>query len=62
MAHLTLGVGTSHAPQLSTPAGEWSQRARADHRNLALAFRGGTYSYEELSELRNAAFAGECRA
>ena len=61
MAHLTLGVGTSHAPQLSTPVGEWSQRARADHRNPALAFRGGTYSYEELSELRNAAFAGECQ-
>lgn len=60
MASIALGIGTSHAPQLSTPPGEWGQRARADHRNPALAFRGGDYSFEQLSDLRNAAFAGEC--
>ena len=60
MAQIALGIGTSHAPQLSTPPQEWGQRARADHRNPALAFRGGDYSFAELSELRNAAFAGEC--
>jgi hypothetical protein len=60
MAQIALGIGTSHGPQLSTPPQEWGQRARADHRNTALAFRGGDYSFSELSQLRNAAFAGEC--
>jgi hypothetical protein len=60
MAQIALGIGTSHAPQLSTPPEEWGQRARADHRNTALAFRGGDYSFSELSGLRSAAFAGEC--
>jgi 3-O-methylgallate 3,4-dioxygenase len=60
MAHIGLGIGTSHAPQLSTPAEEWGQRARADHRNPALAYRGGDHSFEELSRLRGAAFAEEC--
>jgi hypothetical protein len=60
MARIGLGIGSSHAPQLSTPPEEWGQRARADHRNPALAFRGGDYSFAELTELRNAAFAGEC--
>ena len=41
MAQIALGIGTSHGPQLSTPPGEWGQRATADHRNPALAFRGG---------------------
>lgn len=60
MARMALGLGTSHAPQLSTPPEQWTQRARADHRNPALAFRGGEYSFDELSATRNAAFAGEC--
>jgi hypothetical protein len=60
MARIRLAVGTSHAPQLSTPAEEWGQRAVADRRNPALAFRGGDYTFEELSRLRGAAFAHEC--
>ena len=60
MAQITLGIGTSHGPQLSTPPEEWGQRAVADHRNPALAFRGGDYSFEELSRLRGAAFSAEC--
>ena len=60
MAQIALGVGTSHGPQLSTPPEEWGQRASADRRNPALAFRGADYSFEELSELRGAAFAAEC--
>jgi hypothetical protein len=60
MAHIGLGIGTSHAPQLSTPPEEWGQRARADQRNPALAYRGGDYSFAELTELRKAAFADEC--
>jgi hypothetical protein len=60
MAQIALGIGTSHGPQLSTPPQEWGQRASADRRNPALAFRGADYSFEELSELRGAAFAAEC--
>jgi len=60
MAEIALGIGTSHGPQLSTPAEEWGQRAAADRRNQALSFRGGDYSFDELSKLRDAAFASEC--
>jgi 3-O-methylgallate 3,4-dioxygenase len=60
MAEIALGIGTSHGPQLSTPPQEWGQRAAADRRNAALAFRGADYSFNELSQLRGAAFAGEC--
>jgi hypothetical protein len=60
MASVVLGIGTSHAPQLSTPSDEWGQRARADHRNVALAYRGRDYAFEQLRDLRRAAFAPEC--
>jgi 3-O-methylgallate 3,4-dioxygenase len=60
MAQIALGIGTSHGPQLSTPPEEWGQRAAADRRNPALAFRGGDYSFAELNQLRGAAFAAEC--
>ena len=60
MAQIALGIGTSHGPQLSTPAEEWGQRASADRRNPALSFRGADYSFDELSRLRGAAFAAEC--
>ena len=60
MAEIALGIGTSHGPQLSTPPEEWGQRAAADRRNPALAFRGADYSFDELSQLRGAAFAAEC--
>jgi 3-O-methylgallate 3,4-dioxygenase len=59
MAQIALGIGTSHGPQLSTPPQEWGQRAAADRRNPALAFRGGDYSFDELNALRGAAFAAE---
>ncbi len=59
MAQIALGIGTSHAPQLSTPPEEWGRRAQADRRNPALAYRGGDHSFEELNGLRDAAFAGE---
>jgi Catalytic LigB subunit of aromatic ring-opening dioxygenase len=62
MAQIALGIGTSHGPQLSTPPEQWAQRAAADHRNPALAFRGRDYSYAELSDLRDAAFAAECES
>ncbi|GAB3200147.1 hypothetical protein GCM10027062_18770 [Nocardioides hungaricus] len=60
MAQIALGVGSSHAPQLSTPPEDWGLRATADRRNTALAFRGRTYAFEELRAVRGAAFAAEC--
>ncbi|MFF5297121.1 hypothetical protein [Paractinoplanes globisporus] len=59
MAILAFGAGTSHGPQLSTPPSQWGLRASADHRNAALAFRGGDYTYTELLALRSPGFAAE---
>ena len=52
MAKLVLGIGTSHGSMLSTPPQEWDGRAAADRRNKALAFRGNTYSFDQLYALR----------
>jgi 3-O-methylgallate 3,4-dioxygenase len=60
MAQIALGIGTSHAPQLSTPPEEWGQRARADQQNPALAFQSRDYSFDKLKLLRKAGLAGEC--
>ena len=54
MAELVLGIGTSHGSMLSTPPQEWDGRAAADRRNKALAFRGNTYSFDQLYALRQA--------
>lgn len=59
MARIGFGIGSSHAPQLATPAEEWGQRAAADRRNKALAFRGQKYAYDDLRTLREAAFADQ---
>jgi hypothetical protein len=52
LAELVLGIGTSHGSMLSTPPQEWDGRAAADRRNKALAFRGSTYSFDQLYGLR----------
>jgi Catalytic LigB subunit of aromatic ring-opening dioxygenase len=52
MAQLCFGFGTSHGPLLSTPPDKWDLRAADDRRNRAHAFRDGTYTFEELYELR----------
>ena len=54
MAELVLGIGTSPGSMLSTPPQEWDGRAAADRRNKALAFRGHTYSFDQLHALRRA--------
>ncbi len=59
MATLSFAFGTSHGPMLNTAPADWGQRARADRMNKALAFRDGTYSFEELLELRAPGFAHE---
>ncbi len=52
MAEIVLGFGTAHGPLLSTPPDKWDLRAAADKQNKKHAFRGGTYDYDELYELR----------
>jgi 3-O-methylgallate 3,4-dioxygenase len=52
MARIVLGIGTSHSPMLTTPWNKWDERVKADRQNDALAFRGGTYDFTTLSELR----------
>lgn len=54
MAEIAFALGTSHGPLLSTPPEEWDLRADVDRRNVALAYRGGTYSFAELARLRAA--------
>jgi len=52
MAEIVLGMWTTHGPTLSTTPDEWLLRLPADHKNKAHPFRGGTYDFETLVELR----------
>lgn len=52
MAEIVLGIGTSHAPQLSTPCEQWHLHAERDRRDQVLWFRGHRYGFEELVERR----------
>ena len=52
MARISFGLATSHGPLLSTPPDQWTLRVEADRKNPAHAFRGGTYTFDELVELR----------
>lgn len=52
MSKIVLGLGSSHAPQLSlTPAGWW-RRAEGDRRTTEFWFRGQTYTFDELAAAR----------
>ena len=52
MAKIVYGFGSSHGPLLSTVPEKWDLRAQADRKNPAHAYRGGTYTFDELKELR----------
>ena len=52
MAEIFFGFGTAHGPLLSTPPDKWDLRAEADRQNPRHAFRGGTYTYDELLKFR----------
>ena len=51
MAKVVLGLGTSHGPMLSVPPESWPNRVPAD-RAETLFFKGKSYSFAELVELR----------
>src|SRR5262245_6292583 len=52
MARIILGMGTSHAPQLSMPPSDWPLRVKADQNNPELWYRGKTYTFPELVQAR----------
>jgi hypothetical protein len=52
MAQIVLGMATSHGPMLSTPPDQWGQRVVADRSNPAHYFKGDSYTFEELVQLR----------
>jgi hypothetical protein len=52
MARIVLGLATSHSPMLTTPWEKWDGRVAADRQNADLRFRGSTYNFDQLIELR----------
>jgi len=52
VARITLGLGTSHGPMLSTPPEIWPERVKADRANGQHFYRGRTYTFDELVSLR----------
>jgi hypothetical protein len=52
MAEIVLGMWTSHGPTLSTTAEQWTMRVPADKANKNHPFRGKTYDFDQLVELR----------
>lgn len=57
MAHITLGIGTSHSPMLNLSASQWRHRAEVDFNNKKLTLSDGrTLSYAELLAERGPKF------
>ena len=52
MAKIVLGMGTSHGPMLSTSPQQWNLRVADDRRNRH-HYRGRTWTFDELCELRH---------
>ncbi len=52
MAEIVLGMWTTHGPTLSTTPEEWLLRLPADHARKDHPFRGRTYDFPALVELR----------
>ena len=54
MAHIILGLGTSHGPMLSIAPELWPERVKADRANPRHYFQGKTYTFDELVSRRKA--------
>jgi len=52
MARITFGLGTSHGPMLSIPAQYWVDRVSADRENPSHPYKGKTYNFDKMVELR----------
>ena len=53
MARITFGLATSHGPMLSIPPEYWVDRVSADRENPQHFFRGSTYTFDQMVELRS---------
>ena len=52
MGRIVLGLGSSHSPQLSTPAELWLNHGEGDRRNPGLVDNSGVpRTFEELLEM-----------
>jgi len=51
MAHIVLGIGTSHTPMLNAAVGDWSRFIERDRIRQHLTKSGEPVSYEELEKL-----------
>jgi Catalytic LigB subunit of aromatic ring-opening dioxygenase len=54
MARIRFGLATSHGPMLSIPPEFWAERVSADRANPRHFFKGNTYTFDEMVELRRA--------
>jgi hypothetical protein len=52
MARIRFGLATSHGPMLSIPAEYWVDRVSADRENPRHFFKGETYTFDEMVDLR----------
>lgn len=52
MAEIVLGMWTTHGPTLSTTPEQWLLRLPADHARKDHPFRGGSYDFPTLVEMR----------
>jgi OH-DDVA oxygenase len=52
MADIVLGMWTTHGPTLSTTPEQWLLRVPADRANKSHWYRGSTYGFDQLVELR----------
>jgi hypothetical protein len=59
MAHIVLGIGTSHTPMLNAPVADWSRFIERDRLRPHLTREGQPVSYEELEKLAPASIAAE---
>ena len=54
MAEIVLGMWTTHGPTLSTTPEQWLLRVPVDRASEAHWYRGSTYTFQELVEIRRA--------
>jgi hypothetical protein len=59
MAKITFGLGTSHGPMLSIPPEYWKDRVSFDRENPRHFYKGKTYNFNQMVELRKDAHLAE---
>ena len=53
MAEIVLGIGTSHSPMLALLPSDWDLRTDADRAAPSHPYRGKSYTFDELYEVRS---------